>query len=70
VSGLLFRFLIGFPAFYVMLKYLFELPDPGIFAASVQNMIHDIILVSYSVPLSYLLAEVIQKNLKVIQTKD
>lgn len=70
-SGLLFRFLLGYPAFYVMLKYLIQLPDPVIFVASVQNVIHDIIFVSYSVPLGYLLEEIIQKNLKMaIKTDD
>lgn len=65
-SGMLFRFLVGFPAFYVMLKYLIQLPDSAIFTAGAFNLVHDVILVSYSVPLSYLLAELIRNKVRIV----
>jgi hypothetical protein len=64
-SGILFRYLIGFPAFYLVLKYLAQLPDSAIFAFTILNAIHDAILVSYSIPASYLIAEIIRKNLRI-----
>jgi hypothetical protein len=65
VSGLLFRYLIGFPAFYLVLRYLAQLPDPAIFTITIIYSIHDAILVSYSIPASYLIAEIIRKNLRI-----
>jgi riboflavin transporter FmnP len=64
-SGILFRYLIGFPAFYLVLKYLAQLPDSAIFAFTILNAIHDAILVAYSIPASYLIAEIIRKNLRI-----
>jgi len=65
VSGILVRFLIGYPAFYLLLKYLTPMPDPAIFTVMIFHGIHDTILVSYSVPISYLLAKLIRKHLNV-----
>jgi hypothetical protein len=63
ISGISFRFLIGFPAFYLLLKYLGQLPDPVIFTMMFFYGIHDVILVSYSIPISYYLAGLIRKHL-------
>jgi riboflavin transporter FmnP len=62
-SGYLFRLLIGGPAYYFMLRYLMLMPDPVIFTKIILNSIHDAILVSYSVPTSYLMAGIIRKKL-------
>ena len=62
-SGYLFRLLIGGPAYYLMLRYLMLMPDPVIFTKLILNSIHDAILVSYSVPTSYLMAGIIRKKL-------
>ena len=65
VSGFLFRCLIGFPPFYLILRFLIQMPEPAIFTMSVTYAIHDAILVAYSVPASYLIAEIIRKNLRI-----
>jgi hypothetical protein len=65
LSGFLFRCLIGFPPFYLILRFLIQMPEPAIFAISITYTIHDAILVSYSIPASFLIAEVIKKNLRI-----
>ncbi len=62
-SGYLFRLLIAGPAYYLMLRYLMLMPDPIIFTKISLNSIHDAILVSYSIPISYLMADIVRKKL-------